>query len=80
MSIRGTSIAKRKRSSLGQKLLKVEDSEDEGDAALALRLQEEEYAEPGAAEPSKKRTKMMIDDSEDDLSLSEVGPHDRSQD
>lgn len=73
MSVRGTSIAKRKRSTLGQQLLKIEDSEeDEDDAAIAIRLQEEEYAEAGAVEPAKKRTKMTREDSDDDLSLSEV--------
>lgn len=69
MSVRGTSIAKRKRSSLGQKLLKVEDSEEDGDdAALAMRLQEEEYAQAGAEEPETKRSRMTIEDSEDELS------------
>lgn len=74
MSVRGNSIAKRKRSSLGQSLLKVEDSEeDEDDMALAMRLQEEEYTQEGAAEPIRKRSKKTIEDSEDESVLSEVG-------
>lgn len=64
-STRGTmNSAKRKRSTLGQRELKVEDSEDE-DEALARRLQEEEYAQEGAA-PSNKRAKFAIEDSEDE--------------
>ncbi|SMR57171.1 unnamed protein product [Zymoseptoria tritici ST99CH_1E4] len=66
-STRGvSSVSKRKRSSLGRKELKIEDSEGEDDEALAMRLQEEEYAESGA-EPASKRTK--IDDSDDESTL-----------
>ncbi|KAF7191764.1 DNA repair protein RAD16, partial [Pseudocercospora fuligena] len=66
----GPSTSKRKRSTLG-KVVKIEDSEDEedDDFLLATRLQEEEYTKEGAQQPAKKRTKLAIDDSEDDFSM-----------
>ncbi|EME82176.1 uncharacterized protein MYCFIDRAFT_83573, partial [Pseudocercospora fijiensis CIRAD86] len=66
----GPSTSKRKRSTLG-KVVKIEDSEEDedDDFLLATRLQEEEYAKEGAQQPAKKRTKLSIDDSEDDLSM-----------
>lgn len=72
-SIRGAaSTAKRKRSSLGQHVLQIDDSDEDGDEALALRLQEEEYTRAGA-EPAKKRAKWSIADSEEEESeLSEL--------
>jgi DNA repair protein RAD16 len=70
-STRGVpSASKRKLSSLGRKQLKIEDSEDEDDEALALRLQEEEYAEVGA-EPSAKRARLAFSDDDSSV-LSEI--------
>ncbi|KAK4501322.1 hypothetical protein PRZ48_007130 [Zasmidium cellare] len=72
-STRGAaSSSKRKRSTLGQHVLQIEDSEDaeDDDEALALRLQEEEYTR-GGAQPAKKRAKISIADSEDESMLSE---------
>ncbi|KXS93874.1 hypothetical protein AC578_9027 [Pseudocercospora eumusae] len=66
----GPSTSKRKRSTLG-KVVGIEDSEDDedNDFLLATKLQEEEYAKEGAQQPPKKRTKLAIDDWEDDLSM-----------
>lgn len=76
-SIRGAtvSITKRKRSTLGTKVYQIEDSEEEDDEKIALRLQEEEYAQAGAdPQPATKRIKTAIADSEDEESeLSEPG-------
>ena len=70
-SIKGATLSKRKRSSLGTKVTQVDDSDEDetmegADAALARRLQEEEYAQ-GDAVPNKraKTSKWQIDDSED---------------
>ncbi|EME43483.1 hypothetical protein DOTSEDRAFT_89325 [Dothistroma septosporum NZE10] len=76
-SIKGAtmSTAKRKRSTLGQSVYQMGDSEEEDDEEMALRLQEEEYTQTGAATlPAPKRIKTAIADSEDEESeLSEPG-------
>ncbi|KAK4548502.1 hypothetical protein LTR36_009412 [Oleoguttula mirabilis] len=78
-SVKGAAGMKRKRSSLGRKVVLIEDSDEDmedtdADAALARRLQEEEYA--GEADVPNKRAKMskfQIDDSEDfESELSEL--------
>ena len=69
-SVRGKSTTKRKRSTLGRSVIKVEDSEDEEDSdfALARKLQEEEYAREEAPNKRMKTGKWTVDDSEDDES------------
>ena len=68
------SNGKRKRSLLGKNVIKIEDSEDEedGDAALARRLQEEEYTREAGPNKRAKCGRWAIGDSEDeDSELSE---------
>ena len=75
-SIKGAPSAKRKRSSLGKNVVKIEDSEDEedDDALLAKKLQEEEYTRDMHPNKRVKFGKRAINDSEDDESeLSELG-------
>ena len=69
-SINGKSNAKRKRSLLSKNVIKVEDSDDEedSDAALAKRLQEEEYAREVAPNKRAKSAKWAIGDSDDEES------------
>ena len=69
-SIRGPTNGKRKRSQLGKNVVKIEDSEDEedGDAAFARKLQEEEYAGETAPSERVKRLSGFVIDSEDDES------------
>ncbi|CAK1365804.1 DNA repair protein RAD16 [Cercospora beticola] len=70
-SVRGgpSNASKRKRSMLGN-VITINDSEDEDDLTLAIRLQEEEYAEAGAEQPAKKKARaVVVDDSEDDVSM-----------
>ncbi|KAK5135904.1 hypothetical protein LTR08_004362 [Meristemomyces frigidus] len=78
-SIKGATGLKRKRSSLGKKVLQIDDSDgdesmEDADAALAKRLQEEEYAQAdGALNKRAKTNKWQIDDSEDvESELSEL--------
>lgn len=83
-SIKGAAGTKRKRSSLGKKVIQIEDSDEEmedtdADAALAQMLQEEEYArEDRLSHKRAKTSKFQIDDSDDfvselsELELSEV--------
>ncbi|KAI5364897.1 Putative helicase, Zinc finger, RING-type, Zinc finger, RING/FYVE/PHD-type [Septoria linicola] len=79
-SIRGgpSTNGKRKRSTLGN-VVTIKDSEDEeDDLTLALRLQEQEYAETRDVQPAKKKARVIeVNDSEDDISvLSEVETED----
>ena len=71
-SVRGVAGGKRKRSSLGKDVMKIEDSDaevEDADGELAARLQEQEYAQFDA-KPNKrpKMSKLRIEDTEDDES------------
>lgn len=57
--------SKRKRSALGNVTM-IDDSEEGDDLALAMRLQEEEYSQAGAQQPTKKKVKMGNSDSEEE--------------
>lgn len=70
-SIRGgpSTVSKRKRSTLGH-VTAIDDSEEEDDLPLAMRLQEEEYSQAGAQQPAKKKAKSEeISDSEEDMTI-----------
>ena len=68
-SIKGASTAKRKRSQLGRNVIQIDDSDEEdSDAALARKLQEEEYAREDAPSKRAKTGNWAIDDSEDEES------------
>ncbi|KAK3713906.1 DNA repair protein rad16 [Vermiconidia calcicola] len=74
-SVLGNASTKRKRSQLAKNVVKVEDSEDEEDvdAALAMKLQQEEYAFEAGPNKRAKAAKRAIGDSEDQESeLSEL--------
>ena len=71
-SISGTANGKRKRSLLGKNVIKIEGSEDEdSDAKLAMKLQEEEYAREAPPNKRIKKEKWTVDDSVDESGLSE---------
>ena len=65
---------KRKRSLLSKHVIKIKDSDDEtdSDAALARRLQEEEYAQEVAPNKRPKIEKWAVDDSVEESGLSEA--------
>jgi len=66
-STKGTGVSSKKRKvSTLSRPIKMEDSDDEveNDAALAMRLQEEEYAQANGG--TNKRMKWSIDDSDDE--------------
>ncbi|KAF2768701.1 hypothetical protein EJ03DRAFT_328009 [Teratosphaeria nubilosa] len=80
-SVRGVSSLKRKRStrsSLGKQVVKIDDSDEDMEAqdlALAMQLQEEEYAEETKAIPNKRRksSQYQVEDSDDfESELSEL--------
>jgi DNA repair protein RAD16 len=64
---------KRKRSLLSQNVIKIDDSDEEedSDAALARRLQAQEYAREVAPNKRPKKEMWTIDDSAEDSGLSE---------
>ncbi|KAM3417883.1 hypothetical protein BST61_g6103 [Cercospora zeina] len=78
-SVRGgpSTASKRKRSTLGH-VVTINDSEDEDDLTLAMRLQEQEYAHAGAEQPANKKARVaVVNDSEEEVGeLSELDTDD----
>lgn len=68
-SVKGATLAKRKRSTLGRNVLKIEDTDEESDEALARRLQKEEYEDEEIVPIKRQKTsRVKIEDTEDEES------------